>query len=194
MQPSAVDDRSILEDFSVSTQPATSADAVGIRRKRRNVSTPSTPPASPSPSTSSSCSSILRKAMDTLQTSDRNSTFCDHLLSELRALPDIKALDLRRAVNTTMWNFLDKYHSEQAAISTIQLSPIQFVDEQGHNMNMKDVIVLQNDIIRPAPIPNVQHFAPAIQQNENTEVANYEEEELHQDNAKETLHQESPDY
>lgn len=164
LQPSAISDQSALEDFSVSTEPTTSSVPVGTRRKRRNASVTPTPPASPAPSTNSSCSAILNKAVAALQTSDKNTTFCDHLLSELKALPETKAFDLRRALNQTMWDFLDSIRREEAEMTTI-ISPIQFVDELGQNIsvnkvNMKEVIVLQNETVRP--IANVQQFVPIV--------------------------------
>lgn len=85
-------------------------------------------------------------------------------MSELKALPETKAFDLRRALNQTMWDFLDSIRREEAEMTTI-ISLIQFVDELGQNIsvnkvNMKEVIVLQNETVRP--IANVQQFVPIV--------------------------------
>lgn len=169
LQASATTDQSILDGLPESTQMPTPAVEVGNRRKRRCFALTPTPPASPSPSSgSSSCASILHSAVAALQTADINSTFCDHLLSELRALSEPEARALRRTLTVAMWNVQD---SKEESLS----QPVRFVDAHGRDVglnNMDELIVFQQEqqnasaFVRPTPlrsIPTVQQIASTIE-------------------------------
>lgn len=84
-----------------------------------------TPPSSSSSggSCSTSTMAILNNAVTVLNSADTNSTFCDHLLAELRTLPVDKARFLRYKLGRYVLDFMEKFHGN---VET-EMRPVQYV-------------------------------------------------------------------
>lgn len=112
MQQPAIanNDRStVLDNLAGSSQPTLSVGESSLTHLEKTTS--SSPP--PYNYSFAPFAATQNRSMDAPRKADINSTFCENILAELQDLSDVDAYRLRRALNRTMWNFLDCKHPEK---------------------------------------------------------------------------------
>lgn len=102
---------------------------------------------------------ILNSAVTALNSADTNSTFCDHLLAELRTLPVDKARFLRHKLGRHVIDFMEKFHGN---VET-EMTPVQYVVlHETANVEAQN-LQLENELGEP----NVQ--SPTLQTGSESE-------------------------
>lgn len=90
----------MLDNLSVSKEPTLTAAESPLKHLENMTA------ASPSP-LNSTYAAMQPRSRDAPRMADINTTFCENILAELQALPDVNSYRLRRALNRTMWDILD---------------------------------------------------------------------------------------